>query len=48
MFRPFERVAFLVRTAAGKLHVKRLTRDVAAKVEAFADESEALAWLHRA
>jgi hypothetical protein len=47
MFRPFERVAFLVRTAAGKLHVRRLTRDVSAKVEAFADESEALAWLQR-
>jgi hypothetical protein len=47
MFRPFERVAFLVRTAAGKLHVRRLTRDVAAEVEVFADEGEALAWLQR-
>lgn len=47
MFRPFERVAFLVRTAAGKLHAKRLTRDVAAQIEVFTDEAEALSWLQR-
>ncbi len=45
MFRPFAKVAFLVRSAAGKLHVRRLTSKVAAAVEVFEDEAAALAWL---
>lgn len=45
LFRPFARVAFLVGSAAGKLHVRRLTRNVAADVEVFLDESAALDWL---
>lgn len=48
MFRPFAKVAFLVRTAAGKLHVRRLTSRVAARVEVFEDEAQALAWLRAA
>lgn len=46
MFRPFARVAFLVKSAAGQLHVRRLTRAVPG-VEAFLDEEAALGWLRR-
>lgn len=42
-----ERVAILVRTAAGKLHVQRLGREVGRAPAVFMDEAEAVAWLRR-
>jgi hypothetical protein len=42
-----ERVAILVRTAAGKLHVQRLGREVGRAPGVFMDEAEAVAWLRR-
>lgn len=41
----FKRVALLVRTAAGLLHVQRLLASDRADARAFADEQEALAFL---
>jgi len=41
----FTRVAILVRTAAGRLQVSRLTREDRTVPGIFLDEGEALAWL---
>ena len=41
----FERVAILVRTAVGKLHIQRLGREIGGEPTIFMDESEALAFL---
>jgi hypothetical protein len=41
----FKRVALLVRTPAGLLHVQRLLASDRADARAFADEQEALAFL---
>jgi hypothetical protein len=41
--RDLERVAILVRTAAGRLHVQRLGREVGSAPAVFMDEAEALA-----
>jgi hypothetical protein len=41
----FDRVAVLVRTAVGKLHVQRLAREVGKEPAIFMSEAEALAFL---
>lgn len=41
----FERVAILVRTAVGKLHVQRLGREVGSLPAVFLNEAEALAFV---
>ncbi|MGZ3443798.1 MAG: hypothetical protein ACXVDD_29965 [Polyangia bacterium] len=41
----FERVAILVRTAVGKLHIQRLGREVGRAPAVFMDEAEALAFV---
>lgn len=41
----FDRVAILVRTAVGKLHVQRLGREVGREAPVFMSEAEALAFL---
>lgn len=45
MFARFARVAILVRTAAGLLHVKRLNQHAGAHVRVFDDEDRAFEWL---
>jgi hypothetical protein len=44
----FERVAIVVRTAVGRLHVQRLGREVGRAPAVFMDETEALAYVRRA
>ena len=41
----FERVAILVRTAVGKLHIQRLGREVGRAPAIFMDEAEAVSFL---
>jgi hypothetical protein len=41
----FERVAILVRTAVGKLHIQRLGREIGREPSIFMDEAEALKFL---
>lgn len=41
----FDRVAILVRTAVGKLHIQRLGREIGRAPSIFMDEAEALAFL---
>jgi hypothetical protein len=41
----YERVAILVRTAAGRLHIQRLGREIGRAPSIFMDEAEALAFL---
>jgi len=41
----FERVAILVRTAVGKLHIQRLAREIGREPTIFMDEAEALKFL---
>ncbi|HZS40138.1 MAG TPA: hypothetical protein VFF06_25080, partial [Polyangia bacterium] len=41
----FERVAILVRSNVGKLHVTRLAREDGVRLQAFQDEAEAIAYL---
>ena len=43
----FDRVAILVRTAVGKLHIQRLGREVGRAPAIFMDEGEALAFLRQ-
>jgi hypothetical protein len=45
MAKLFSRVAILVKTAAGRLQVNRLTRDAHLAPGIFLDEREALTWL---
>lgn len=44
-FAPFERVAALVRTAAGMMQLSRMSREDGGSFRAFDDETGALAWL---
>lgn len=44
----FDRVAILVRTAVGKLHIQRLGREVGRAPAIFMDEAEAIAFLRSA
>jgi hypothetical protein len=46
--RRFERVAMLVRTAIGKLHIQRMSKGMPAHIRAFDDEQEALQYLSAA
>ena len=44
----FDRVAILVRTAVGKLHIQRLGREIGGAPSVFLDEAEALAFVRSA